>query len=392
MSSSPEACRDDYRALYEEAPCGLLSTSSQGLILRVNRTLCVWLGYAAQELVGQRRLLDLLSMGCKIFHQTHWLPLLQMQGSVAEVQLEMVHRDGRILPMLINAIERRADEAVEHELAIFVATDRRKYERELLDARKRAEALLLSERAAQEALAAARERLHAEVEQRALLAEQLVGIVSHDMRTPMSAITLGANLLAAAELAPGHARVLSRINAAASRVHRLIAELLDFTEARLGGGLRVQVVEIDLHALTRESIEELKLANPGRMIEHRCAGEDSAFGDPDRLAQVLTNLVSNALTYGDPLRPITVTSDVTPSEATLRVHNFGAPIPEDLLPDIFEPLRRGDQQVKLGSRSVGLGLYIVRQIAVAHGGHVRVSSAPDEGTAFTFTLPRQRAT
>jgi sigma-B regulation protein RsbU (phosphoserine phosphatase) len=387
MSSQPPASHHDPCALYEDAPCGLLSTSAQGVILRANSTLCSWLGYSREELVGQRRLLDLLSMGCKIFHQTHWLPLLQMQGSVAEVQLEMVHRDGRMLSVLINAVQRQAGDATEHELAVFIATDRRKYERELLAARKRAEALLLSERAAQEALVAARERLHAEMEQRAALAEQLVGIVSHDMRTPMSAITLGANLLATADLAPVHVRTLSRISAAAGRVHRLIADLLDFTEARLGGGLRVNAVEIDLHGLTRESVAELKLANPGRMIECCCEGEGTSFGDPDRLAQVFTNLVSNALTYGDPLRPITVTSTLTPSGATIRVHNFGPTIPEQLLPHIFEPLRRGEQQVKLGSRSVGLGLYIVQQIAVAHGGQVSVHSSLDEGTTFSFALP-----
>jgi len=499
--------------LFEHAPCGLLVTRTDGTITRINRTLCTWLGVAADELVLQRRLQDLLTMGCKIFHQTHWMPLLQLQGSVAEVQLELRHADGHIIAVLVNAVQHGEGEQLEHRLAIFIATDRRKYERELLLARKRAEELLASQQAAQEALAVAEARLrialdsarlrvwsietesrearyepgveellglpagtpvsaddyracmhpddleaehaallaaldparhqsyasehrlrgHDGVErvvsssgraffdergrlagfsgvlqdvtgwrraeallreeeqaarQRAILAEQLVGIVSHDLRTPLNAVVLGANLLSSGEITPAQARTTGRILSAAHRANRLIADLLDFTQARLGGGLRASLREVDLHALIADCCEELRLAWPGRMLMHVSEGEGSGTADPDRLAQVVTNLVSNALTYGDPKHPITVRSTVAPSVLQLAVHNLGACIPADLLPHIFEPLRRGEQQVKLGSRSVGLGLYIVREIASAHGGTVTVTSTAEDGTTFTVTTPR----
>ncbi len=139
-------------ALYEDAPCGLLVTTTSGLISRVNRTFCRWLGWAPEELVGKRRLQDLLTMGGRIFHQTHWAPLLAIQGSVSEVKLELTHRDGRRLPAVWNArLVQHGGESV-HEVAVFIAEDRHRYEQELLRARKTAEELLAQEQAAQQAL------------------------------------------------------------------------------------------------------------------------------------------------------------------------------------------------------------------------------------------------
>jgi sigma-B regulation protein RsbU (phosphoserine phosphatase) len=168
-----------------------------------------------------------------------------------------------------------------------------------------------------------------------------------------------------------------------------VADLLDFTQARLGGGLRVAPREVDLHALVAECAEEVRLTWPGRMIEVRSRGAGGGQLDPDRLAQVVGNLANNALTYGAPERPLTITSAVTGETLELHVHNHGKPIAEELLPHMFEPLRRGEQNMRLGSRSVGLGLYIVREIAAAHGGSVTVTSTEAQGTTFVVQLPRR---
>lgn len=382
---------EEYRELFESAACGLLSTEANGTIRHVNKTLCTWLGYAPEELVQKKRLQELFTIGCKIFHQTHWLPLLQIQGSVAEVQLELVHRDGHVLPVLVNALRCEERGVVQHRIAVFVASDRRKYERELLAARKRAEELLESERAAQAALSKVLREQEQEAQLRAVLAEQLVGIVSHDLRTPLNAVLLGAHLLGGSKLSPAQARTVHRISSASKRASRLTADLLDFTQARLGGGLRITTSEIDLHAVVRECVEELRLAWPERRIEHCGAGTGAGRADPDRLAQVVTNLVNNALKYGAPEHSVTIRSSVGEAELSVDVHNRGVPIPEELLPRIFEVLHRGEQTAEAGSRSVGLGLYIVQQIATAHGGAVAVRSNADEGTTFTVRLPVPRA-
>lgn len=371
---------------YDRAPCGLLTTAANGTIRRANRTLCALLDYTADELVG-RRLQDLLTVGGRIFHQTHWMPLLQLQGSVAEVQLEVVHRDGRAIPVIVNAVQYVDGAEAHHEVALFVATDRRRYERELLQARRRAEELLASERDAQRALAEALRAQEREAQQRAVLAEQLVGIVSHDLRTPLSAVVLGADLLGMSGVSAAQARTVERIVSAAGRANRLIADLLDFTQARLGGGLRVTPAPVDLHALVAGCVDELRLAWEGRRVEHVARGPGAVVADGDRLAQVVTNLANNALTYGAPDHAVRLTSAVDGAALTIEVHNAGPAIPAELVPHLFEPLRRGEQQVKMGSRSVGLGLYIVQQIVAAHAGEVTVRSTPADGTTFTVRAP-----
>jgi sigma-B regulation protein RsbU (phosphoserine phosphatase) len=180
---SPEALE-----LLDAAACGLLQTADDGTLLRVNRTFYAWLGYAADELVGRRRFQELLTMGGRIFHQTHWAPLLRMQGSVSEVKLEVLHRDGTRIPMVFNAIRHDQDGAMVHEIAAYVAHDRDKYERELVLSRQRLEVLV-----------AEATQLQADAKDRANFAEQMIGIVSHDLRNPLSIIAMGAALLARGE-------------------------------------------------------------------------------------------------------------------------------------------------------------------------------------------------
>ncbi len=243
---------------------------------------------------------------------------------------------------------------------------------------------LTSRRRAEDALKA-QER---EAEQRAVLVEQLIGVVSHDLRNPLNAVLLGTHLLRAHELSANDARVVARIASSAERATRLVADLLDFTQARLGGGLSVAPRPVDFHALVLECVEELELAWPGRMIAVQARGSGDVELDPDRLSQVTGNLASNALSYGTVEQPITISSCLDDDRLELAVHNHGQPIPAALIPQIVEPLRRGDHSVKLGSRSIGLGLFIVRQIAAAHGGSVTVTSNDTDGTTFVLRIPR----
>ncbi|MEP6790830.1 MAG: PAS domain-containing sensor histidine kinase, partial [Ramlibacter sp.] len=322
-------------AVLDLAACGLLQTDSNGVLLRANRTFCSWTGYTQEELVGRRKLQDLLTMGGRIFHQTHWAPLLQMQGSVSEVKLEMVHRDGHVVPMVMNAIRRESNGAVVHDVAAFVARDRDKYERELVQSRRKLEAL------------------HEQAKDRALFSEQMMGIVSHDLRNPLSTIQMGSVLLTRAEATPNQIRVLGRISRAADRAVRLIADLLDFTQARLGTGLAVSPRTIDLHQVVAESVEELSLAFPGRKLQHVKAGQGACHADADRLAQLVGNLVANAMAYGTSEAPVTVTSAIDGSGAfAVAVHNEGTPIAPEVQQQIFTPMARGVDAANAG-RSVG---------------------------------------
>ncbi len=373
--SGPEPVPPEVQAALDLLPCGVLRTDRNGVILRVNETFCGWLGYERHELLG-RKLYDLMTVGGRIFHQTHLAPLMQMQGSVAEVKLELVHRHGHTIPIVVNARRHPGPEQFS-ELALFVARDRDKYERELLAARRRLETLVEEEKARR-----------AEAKDRALLAEQMVGIVSHDLRNPLQTIQMGALVLSRGEATPHQLGVLGRIIRAGERARRLIADLLDFTQARLGKGIAVQTKPIDLHALVQDVVDELGQAFPGRQLVHERQGEGLCQGDSERIAQLVGNLVGNAMAYGRADAPVTVRTTVGPRASEVSVHNEGPPIPTEAQERMFEPLVRGGTPDS-ATRSVGLGLFIVREIAKAHGGQVTVRSTAQEGTTFTASFPRE---
>jgi sigma-B regulation protein RsbU (phosphoserine phosphatase) len=359
----------DVGALFDEAPCGMLVTAPDGTILKVNGTFCEWVGMARDELVGTKRLQDLFTMGGRIFHQTHWAPSLQMQGSLAEVKFEVRHRDGTTIPMILNARRRKRVEGEFDEIAAFVAQDRNRYERELMNARKKADLSLETERQSQLLL-----------RDRAIFAEQMVGIVSHDLRNPLSAILMGVQLLARVEN-ERRTRVLGHVRDSAERAQRLIEELLDFTQARIGKGLSIKLSEIDLHEAAAHAIDELHLSFPNRKIVHVARGEGHCVADADRLAQLIGNLVSNAAAYGLPGTPIIVRTEIDGTNVTLSIENQGNPIPVEMVATVFEPMVRGAAESS-STRSVGLGLFIVNEIAKSHGGRMELVSSVEEGTKF----------
>jgi sigma-B regulation protein RsbU (phosphoserine phosphatase) len=370
---SPEA-----QAVLDAAACGLMQTAEDGTFLRVNRTFCQWVGREAADLVGGQRFQDLLTVGGRIFHQTHWAPLLRMQGSVSEVKLQVRHRDGSVIPMMLNAIRHDQDGVIVHEIAAYVARDRDRFEQELVRSRARLEELV-----------AVANQLEADAKDRALLAEQMIGIVSHDLRNPLAAISMAATMLARGHLPPVEQRYVERIGRATDRATRLISDLLDFTRARLGNGLPIAPVAIDLHAVIADSVEELRLSPPASALVHVRHGEAACRADPHRLAQLLGNLVANAVTYGDPRVPVTVTSRVDATSFAIGVHNAGPPIAVEAQAGLFEPMTRGTAGGK--ADSVGLGLFIVREIARAHGGEVRVRSSAADGTTFEVVVPHAPA-
>ncbi|MDN3222107.1 PAS domain-containing sensor histidine kinase [Pseudomonas nunensis] len=378
----------DAQTLFEQAPCGLVVTKEDGTILRSNQTFSLWIGFDAQALIG-RRFQDLLTMGGRIFHQTHWAPLMQMQGSVAEVKLDLIHQEKRTVTMLLNGVRREHAGGAYYELALFGTTDRDKYERELLNARKIAEDLVREKTAAETALQRAKIELNDAYEKslrRATFAEQMVAIVSHDLKNPLTAIKMASEILARAERTPKESKMLGHISQSADRAERMIADLLDFALARVGRGIAISPDWLDLHRFISHSIDELRVAFPQATLLHQSIGSGNAYLDADRAQQIIGNLVANSVAYGDLQQPITVTSEWVDDHAVIAVHNHGTVIPDALLAVLFEPMTRGTE-TDSDVRSVGLGLFIVREIARAHGGDVSVVSKTGIGTTFSVRFP-----
>jgi len=216
------------------------------------------------------------------------------------------------------------------------------------------------------------------------------GVLAHDLRNPLGAMMTAAQILlmrneAAADL---NAKPVSRILSSGQRMLRMIDQLLDLTRARAGGGIAVQPRDTNLGDLCNQALDELELAFPRWTIHRESVGELDGAWDPDRLLQVVSNLASNAGQHGRPEGVLEVKLDgCDPDIVTLRIHNGGT-IDASLLPSLFDPFRGAGQRPN-ASRGLGLGLFIVKEIARAHGGTVEVASSVDDGTTFTVRLPRR---
>ena len=219
------------------------------------------------------------------------------------------------------------------------------------------------------------------------ISEMFVGILSHDLRNPLSAILGGAHLLGADARDDKSKRVLSLVLSSGERMGRMIDQLLDFTRARLGEGIPLERDTVDLADVARSVVDEGKAASAASVLRLTAEGDPVGDWDRDRVYQVLSNLVGNALQHGTPSGTVDVVLDGTsPDSVRLSVKNQGV-IPLHLVPVIFNPFR-GTLQKRGKSRGLGLGLYVARQIALAHGGELEVESTAT-GTIFTLVLPRE---
>jgi signal transduction histidine kinase len=218
--------------------------------------------------------------------------------------------------------------------------------------------------------------------------EELLAVLGHDLRNPLNAIGASAFQLSRAEgLEEDERRAVERIRRSTGRMGRMIADILDFARSRLGEGLPVARQRMDMAEVSRAALEELQVAQPERRILFEARGDTWGTWDADRVAQVLGNLVSNSLQHGRLDTPVRVRLRGEPAEVWMEVHNEGEPIAAERLPNLFDPFKGSARPGNSGS--LGLGLYIVEQIARAHGGGVSVTSTAEAGTTFTVRWPRE---
>jgi signal transduction histidine kinase len=226
------------------------------------------------------------------------------------------------------------------------------------------------------------------------LNELFVGVVSHDLRNPLTAINMAASVLQFQSDSDAIARPAARILASADRMSRLINQILDFTQIRLGAALPLERSETDLHEIACAILEEfedrdqdLRPDEQRHPIHYEQIGDLVGTWDGDRLSQAISNLVGNARKHGEPGSPVEVRIDGQAADfVRMSVSNCGTISPE-LLPHIFEPLRREGGE-NGGAKNLGLGLFITEQIVSAHGGTIEVESTESDGTTFSIEIPR----
>ncbi|WP_325073245.1 sensor histidine kinase [Pseudomonas monteilii] len=219
----------------------------------------------------------------------------------------------------------------------------------------------------------------------------VLGVLGHDLRTPMTAALLGAEMLCRkGQLSQRDRKIADQIAASVTRSKQIVSDLLDLAKANLGSGIPIQKEAVDLSQVCHTLVEELRVSRPEITVVLQ--GGHQALGqfDAARMGQVFSNLIANAFHHGDHARPITVTLTQGPEAVEFSVHNWGKPISADVVPHLFNPQARYSRLTSdhhEASGGLGLGLFIVGEIVARHGGSIDVESNLSSGTTFRLSLP-----
>jgi sigma-B regulation protein RsbU (phosphoserine phosphatase) len=360
---------EDLADLYDNAPCGYVSLLPDGRIAKLNRTLADWLGRVPEDLPGQR-FSDCLGFGGRIAFETHLAPMLRLHGEVSEIALELLGASGAKIPVIANAREKRSENGSHlfTRITLFKAIDRRLYERSLVEARAAAEAAIAQEH------------------ETAMLREQFIAVLGHDLRNPLAALGAGAHLLAREQISERGKAVLKEMGQSVARASSLIDNVLDFARGRLGEGLILnRNSDEPLTPVLEQVVSEVRAFAPGREIRARFAIREPVHCDRQRIGQLAANLISNAVAHGSPDQPVQVEAHSTGDLFVFTVANAGKQIPAKARAQLFRPFFRGE--VRRSQQGLGLGLFIVSEIAKAHGGTMHVHSGR-RLTRFQFTMPQ----
>jgi signal transduction histidine kinase len=220
-----------------------------------------------------------------------------------------------------------------------------------------------------------------------------LGVLGHDLRDPLSSISAGAQfLMSGGEQESRPVRLGSQMYTSVLRMNKMLDNLLNFTQSRIGGGLKISLVPTDLAQISNQVVDEFLLSHPKRVIHNTVIGDCTGNWDADRLSQAYQNLVSNALQYGSIESAVAVVTEAHEDYVVFTVQNDGVPIPEQNQNQIFDLMHRvpsvdAERNMK---KNLGLGLYIVREIVTAHHGDISVSSTEEKGTIFRVELPRNQ--
>ena len=222
--------------------------------------------------------------------------------------------------------------------------------------------------------------------------DTFLAILGHDLRSPLSAIASSLYVLSKGRPdEPQRLRTLAMLQRSVASMKRMITDLLEYTRTRLGRGIEVVPASGDFSALCREAMEEIEAAHPSRAFESEVPSAVTTTFDSARMRQVLTNLLSNAVQHGDPEFPVVLEVSVEGGDVCCEVSNRGTPIPPDALQVIFDPLVQVSPDGTRGhggrDASLGLGLFIAREIVTAHGGTIGVTSSREDGTTFRLRIP-----
>ncbi|WP_229445358.1 ATP-binding protein [Massilia sp. Leaf139] len=376
-------------ALYQHAACGLLLTDAAGLILRVNATLCRWLGCSATALIGKVRILDRFPVGARLFHQTHCLPLLQVQGSVAQMQVDIRDSAGQRVPVLVNIVRRTVDGEVFDEWAMFAVNERRSYERELVAARKSAEHALEARLEAETQLRSLNDAL-SDADRRK---DEFLATLSHELRNPLAPMRSALEILKLEHAAGGSPEKRPLLDVFDRQLHHLTHLVDDLMEVSriTQGRMELRCEQVVLADIVQDAADDVAamVREAGHTFSVAIAAPHAVVdADPTRLFQVVVNLLTNACKYTPNGGAISLTLSAEGQEAVIAVRDSGIGIPAHALGSVFDMFSQLKPALDRSKGGLGIGLALVRGILALHGGSIRADSeGENRGSTFTVRLP-----
>lgn len=379
----PTAAGANLEALFDLAPCGLAVLGPGYVLTACNRYFSGLVGRSPESMIGLTVFPGLLTVAGRIYFETHIAPLLRMQGRVDEVAFDLVMASGARAPVLLNAErigELEGDEGV-IRLAVFPASDRRKYEAEILRSRREADAAREVAEAASKAKS------------------DFLANMSHEIRTPLNAVVGVAGVLATTPLSTHQRDMVGMIETSGLLLVRLVSDVLDLAKIE-SGLMTIEVRPFDLEACIRgiASLMGVRAAEKGVAFTLRLseAARGLFLGDGLRLQQVLANLLSNAIKFTSE-GEVSLTVDVEPdaglsttTRLRVAVRDSGIGFDESLAAGLFDRFSQADNSITRRFGGTGIGLSICKQLVDLMGGHVQVRSRPGVGSTFSFDIPLAR--
>jgi len=356
--------------LYENAPCGYVSFLTDGTIYNINTTLLSWLNYTKEEVIYLKKFPELFKIGGQIFFETHFFPLIRMQGFIQEINFDIVRKDRSSFPGLINVNEIPAKglNPLTYRATIFDITDRKKYEKELIAAKIKAE-----------------EDSHAKAE--------FLSTISHEIRTPLHAILGIGNLLNKTHLNEDQKEYARILLLSSENLLELVNNLLDLSK------IEAQKVKLEERAFNINDMLKIlqqtfkvKAAekNIDLLLELDEKVPQELSGDPVKLTQILTNLIGNAIkfTKKGSVSVIIEHLKTTKNKSLLsfKVRDTGMGIPQDKLEAIFQEFSQASYDVNMEYGGTGLGLTISQKLLQLHQSEMKVQSIEGQGSEFSFEI------
>lgn len=349
----------------DDLPCGLLTVGDDNQVLDVNRPLLDLLGH---ERMPGPEACCLLCKSSRIYYQTHLLPLLHLRGKLEEVYLSMLHRDGKTVPVMLNATRKQRDGVWSTDYAVTPMAHRDRFEEQLIEARRQAE-------------------------QATRAKDEFLALVSHELRAPLNAILGWAYMLKSGELDDEERQTaLDVIETSARTQAKLVQDLLD-SSAIMAGEFKVVLQRTQLADFIQAAAEIVRpsAGNKGIRVHVRIVDDAQEIqADAERMRQVMCNLLVNAVKFTPEGGEIFVEVERRESHLLISIEDTGCGIEPEFLPYVFERFRQSEKTRSQTQGGIGLGLAITLSIVELHGGTIRVSSqGKDKGTRFEIALPTE---